>query len=110
MPLMARVPLVCHPCLHEPLIIIIHSSSRLQYFSRKLWVVQIPRRNYPMSSRNSKKKVHFRSTTRKVIRGHKTTPLRVKEDIGNVSTELGNGGQRLHFLDETFRILLPSES
>ncbi|GFU24490.1 hypothetical protein TNCV_2264501 [Trichonephila clavipes] len=36
---------------------------------------------------------------------HGTTPLRVKEDIEDVSSELGNGGNRLH-LDETFRTLL----
>ncbi|PRD17630.1 UNVERIFIED_CONTAM: hypothetical protein NCL1_63864 [Trichonephila clavipes] len=43
-------------------------------------------------------------------RGHETTPLRVKEDIDDVSSELGNGGYRLHFLDETFRTQLLSVS
>ncbi|GFX03435.1 hypothetical protein TNCV_4634471 [Trichonephila clavipes] len=43
-------------------------------------------------------------------RGHETTPLRVKEDIEDVSSELGNVGYRLHFLDETSRTLLLSSS
>ncbi|GFV33196.1 RNase H domain-containing protein [Trichonephila clavipes] len=38
----------------------------------------------------------------------KTTPLRVKEDIEDVSRELDNGGYRLHFLDETSRTRLLS--
>ncbi|GFW28235.1 hypothetical protein TNCV_4499651 [Trichonephila clavipes] len=36
--------------------------------------------------------------------GHETTPPRVKEDEDG-SSELGNGGYRLQFLDETFRTL-----
>ncbi|GFV70886.1 hypothetical protein TNCV_3040811 [Trichonephila clavipes] len=43
-------------------------------------------------------------------RGHETTPLRVKEDIEDVSGELGKGGLRIHFLYETFRTLLLSAS
>ncbi|GFT47089.1 protein phosphatase PHLPP-like protein [Trichonephila clavipes] len=39
-------------------------------------------------------------------RGHGTTPLRVKEDIEDVSSELGNGDKRLHFLYKTSRTLL----
>ncbi|GFV66631.1 potassium voltage-gated channel subfamily H member 8 [Trichonephila clavipes] len=34
-----------------------------------------------------------------------TTPFRVKEDIEDVSSELGNGGERLHFLDKTSKTL-----
>ncbi|GFV48195.1 hypothetical protein TNCV_3554741 [Trichonephila clavipes] len=37
-------------------------------------------------------------------RGHGTTPLRVKEDSGDISSELGNGGSRLHFLYETLEL------
>ncbi|GFU78050.1 mariner Mos1 transposase [Trichonephila clavipes] len=40
---------------------------------------------------------------------HGKTPLRVKEDIEDISCELGNGGLRLHFLDETSRTVLLSE-
>ncbi|GFS67341.1 hypothetical protein TNCV_2902991 [Trichonephila clavipes] len=43
-------------------------------------------------------------------RGHRTTPLRVKEDIEDVCAELGNGGSRLPFLDETSRTLLFSSN
>ncbi|GFU33224.1 uncharacterized protein TNCV_4157261 [Trichonephila clavipes] len=43
-------------------------------------------------------------------RGYETTPLRVKGDVEDVSSELVNGGFRLHFLDETPRILLFSET
>ncbi|GFW45893.1 hypothetical protein TNCV_4496121 [Trichonephila clavipes] len=42
-------------------------------------------------------------------RGHGTTPLRVKEDIEDVSSDLGNEGLRLHFLDETSRIIALDE-
>ncbi|GFW72964.1 hypothetical protein TNCV_830871 [Trichonephila clavipes] len=42
--------------------------------------------------------------------GHGTTPLSVKGDIEDVSSELNNGGYRLHFLDETSRTLLLSAS
>ncbi|GFV81391.1 hypothetical protein TNCV_2034001 [Trichonephila clavipes] len=37
---------------------------------------------------------------RKLVQGHKTTPLRVKEDIVDVSSKQSNGGYRLPFLDE----------
>ncbi|GFY35233.1 uncharacterized protein TNCV_5046071 [Trichonephila clavipes] len=43
-------------------------------------------------------------------RGHGLTPLRVKEDIEDVSSELGNGSYGLHSLDETSRTLLLSAS
>ncbi|GFV18227.1 uncharacterized protein TNCV_170301 [Trichonephila clavipes] len=39
-------------------------------------------------------------------RGLETIPLRVKGDIEGVSNELDNGGLKLHFLDETPKILL----
>ncbi|GFU29620.1 hypothetical protein TNCV_2408461 [Trichonephila clavipes] len=38
--------------------------------------------------------------------GHGTTPLRVKEDIKDVSSKLSNGGYRLNFLKLTSRTLL----
>ncbi|GFW93273.1 uncharacterized protein TNCV_2603911 [Trichonephila clavipes] len=44
----------------------------------------------------------------KITWKHGTTPLRVKEDIEDVSSELGHGGERLHFLDETSKTLLLS--
>ncbi|GFW84021.1 hypothetical protein TNCV_1661901 [Trichonephila clavipes] len=43
-------------------------------------------------------------------REHRTTPLRVKEDIEEASSELDNEGQRLHFLDEMSRTVLLSAS
>ncbi|GFY30513.1 hypothetical protein TNCV_3522761 [Trichonephila clavipes] len=43
-------------------------------------------------------------------RGHETTPLMVQGDIEDVFTELDNEGYRLHFLDETPKILLLSGS
>ncbi|GFV65390.1 uncharacterized protein TNCV_2638201 [Trichonephila clavipes] len=43
------------------------------------------------------------------VQGHETTPLRVKGGIKDVYSELDIGlGQRLHFLDETPRIILLS--
>ncbi|GFU07424.1 hypothetical protein TNCV_2203711 [Trichonephila clavipes] len=42
--------------------------------------------------------------------GHGTTPLSVKWYIEDVSSELDNGGQRLHSLDEISRTLLLSAS
>ncbi|GFT59074.1 uncharacterized protein TNCV_186521 [Trichonephila clavipes] len=46
----------------------------------------------------------------KITREHETTPLRVKEDIEDVLSELGNEVQRLHLLVETSRTLLLSAS
>ncbi|GFT63566.1 hypothetical protein TNCV_870331 [Trichonephila clavipes] len=43
-------------------------------------------------------------------RRHGITPLRVKGDIEDASSELDNGGYRLHFLEETPRTLLLSAS
>ncbi|GFT15001.1 uncharacterized protein TNCV_4315881 [Trichonephila clavipes] len=43
---------------------------------------------------------------RRLVQEHETTPLRVKGDIEDVYSELDNGGQRLHFLDQTPRIIL----
>ncbi|GFU93322.1 hypothetical protein TNCV_1860531 [Trichonephila clavipes] len=45
-----------------------------------------------------------------ILRQHGTTPLKVKEDVDDVSSELDNGGYRLHFLDETSKTLLLSAS
>ncbi|GFX64057.1 transposable element Tcb2 transposase [Trichonephila clavipes] len=42
-------------------------------------------------------------------RGHRTAPLRVKEDTEDVSSELANGDYRLPFLDETSITLLLSD-
>ncbi|GFV92549.1 hypothetical protein TNCV_1744541 [Trichonephila clavipes] len=42
-------------------------------------------------------------------RGHGTTPLRGKEYIEDVSSELDNGGSRLQFLDETSRTIALDE-
>ncbi|GFV81314.1 hypothetical protein TNCV_4773401 [Trichonephila clavipes] len=47
------------------------------------------------------------SNERRLVQGHET-PLRVKGDIKDVSSELDNGGERLPFLDEMPRILLIS--
>ncbi|GFV32090.1 hypothetical protein TNCV_1673791 [Trichonephila clavipes] len=48
---------------------------------------------------------------KKRTQGHNATLLRVKEDIEDISSELlSNGGERLHFLDETSRTLLLSAS
>ncbi|GFV43447.1 hypothetical protein TNCV_5121 [Trichonephila clavipes] len=46
----------------------------------------------------------------RITQEHGATPLRVKEDIEDVSSELGNEGSRLHFLDETSRTILLSAS
>ncbi|GFS73530.1 uncharacterized protein TNCV_5003001 [Trichonephila clavipes] len=46
---------------------------------------------------------------RRLVQGHET-PLKVKEDIEDASSELDNGGYMLHFLDERPRILLLSAS
>ncbi|GFT98145.1 hypothetical protein TNCV_789591 [Trichonephila clavipes] len=64
--------------------------------------IQIQSDLYITKSLNPGKKLIIR------IRGHETTPLRVKEDSKDVSSELDNGGYRLHFLDETSRFLLLS--
>ncbi|GFW17667.1 uncharacterized protein TNCV_2652241 [Trichonephila clavipes] len=45
---------------------------------------------------------------RRLVQGHETTPLRVKGDMEDACSELDSGSQRLHFLDETPRILLLS--
>ncbi|GFX95346.1 uncharacterized protein TNCV_849361 [Trichonephila clavipes] len=57
----------------------------------------------------------FRGESRVVVvasktQGHGTTSLRVKEDIEDASSALGDGGYRLHFLDETSRTVLLSVS
>ncbi|GFV87898.1 hypothetical protein TNCV_781801 [Trichonephila clavipes] len=44
------------------------------------------------------------------IRGHETTPLRVKGGIEDVYSELDNDVERLNLLDETPKILLISGS
>ncbi|GFW75529.1 uncharacterized protein TNCV_4427121 [Trichonephila clavipes] len=44
---------------------------------------------------------------RRLVQEHETTSLRLKGDIEDVYI-VDNGGQRLHFLDETPRILLLS--
>ncbi|GFX20524.1 hypothetical protein TNCV_3488811 [Trichonephila clavipes] len=46
----------------------------------------------------------------KLVPGQETAPLRVKGDIKDLSSELDNGDEMLHFLDETPRILLLSAS
>ncbi|GFV21004.1 hypothetical protein TNCV_2280482 [Trichonephila clavipes] len=47
---------------------------------------------------------------RRLVEGHETTPLRVKGDIEDISSEVDDGLERLHFLDETSRILVLSAS
>ncbi|GFU66967.1 hypothetical protein TNCV_4296191 [Trichonephila clavipes] len=47
---------------------------------------------------------------RRLVQGHGTTPISVKGDIEDVSSELYNESLRLHFMDETPRILLLSAS
>ncbi|GFV08812.1 uncharacterized protein TNCV_3820551 [Trichonephila clavipes] len=37
---------------------------------------------------------------RRIVRGHKKTSLRVKGDIEDVYSELDDGSQKLHSLDE----------
>ncbi|GFW48715.1 hypothetical protein TNCV_4242961 [Trichonephila clavipes] len=48
------------------------------------------------------------SNERGLVHGHETIPLRVKGENEYVSSELDNGGQRVHFLNETPRIILLS--
>ncbi|GFU31136.1 hypothetical protein TNCV_2193281 [Trichonephila clavipes] len=55
---------------------------------------------------NISKLCRSRCVTTVVIWRHGIIRLRVKEDIEDVSSELGSGGQRLPFLDETSRALL----
>ncbi|GFX71720.1 HTH_Tnp_Tc3_2 domain-containing protein [Trichonephila clavipes] len=45
---------------------------------------------------------------RRLVKGHETTPPRVKRNIEDVSRELDNMGLRLNFLDETPIIILLS--
>ncbi|GFV59997.1 hypothetical protein TNCV_1401051 [Trichonephila clavipes] len=55
-------------------------------------------------SQETKLPVRLINTTNEhysITRGHETTALRVQGDIKDVSTELYNGGERMHFLDET---------
>ncbi|GFX80292.1 hypothetical protein TNCV_2643081 [Trichonephila clavipes] len=51
-------------------------------------------------------RVHYKAPR---TRGHETAPVRVQEDIEYASRELDNGSYRMHFLDETTRILRLSE-
>ncbi|PRD32379.1 UNVERIFIED_CONTAM: hypothetical protein NCL1_20656 [Trichonephila clavipes] len=91
----------------------INSKLQSKRINTCLFYISYPSKKRKKNYKENKKKDAEEFTVFSILkktRGHRTTPLRVKEDIEDVCNELGNGDEGLHFLDETSKALLLSVS